>query len=117
MRSPYDIIVKPVITERSTMDSMEGKYTFAVDKRATKTEVRQAVEKLFNVRVLKVNTQNVIGKVKRVNMHTGKTSDWKKAIVTIDLDPQESTYLVAGGQEKKTSRKYKTSIEEFGFGL
>ncbi|MDI9490052.1 MAG: 50S ribosomal protein L23 [Clostridiaceae bacterium] len=117
MRSPYDIIIKPVITERSTMDSMEGKYTFAVDKRATKTEVRQAVEKLFDVRVVKVNTQNISGKMKRVNMHTGKTADWKKAIVTIDLDPQESTYFAEGGQEKKTSRKYKTSIEEFGFGL
>ena len=66
MRSPYDIIIKPVITERSTMDSMEGKYTFAVDKRATKTEVRQAVEKLFDVRVVKVNTQNISGKMKRL---------------------------------------------------
>lgn len=80
MRSPYDIIIKPVITERSTMDSMEGKYTFAVDKRATKTEVRQAVEKLFDVRVVKVNTQNISGKMKRVNMHTGKTADWKKRL-------------------------------------
>ncbi|MGI6580197.1 MAG: 50S ribosomal protein L23 [Saccharofermentanales bacterium] len=117
MRNPHDIIIKPVITERSTTDSMEGKYTFAVDRKATKTEVRQAVEKLFNVRVLKVNTQNVSGKMKRVNMHTGKTADWKKAIVTIDLDPQETTYLVEGGKEQKTSRKYKNSIEEFGFGI
>ncbi len=117
MRSPYDIIIRPVITEKSTMDSADGKYTFVVDKKATKTEIRQACEKLFNVKVLKVNTQNVSGKMKRVNRHVGKTPDWKKAIVTIDLDPQETVYLVEGGKETKTNRKYKTSIEEFGFGL
>lgn len=64
MRSAYDVIIKPVITERSTADTAEGKYTFAVAKNATKTEIRQACEKLFNVRVLKVNTQNVSGKKK-----------------------------------------------------
>lgn len=117
MRNAYDIIIKPVITERSTMETAEGKYTFVVNKKATKTEIRQACEKLFNVRVLKVNTQNVSGKTKRVNMHTGRTADWKKAVVTIDLDPQETTYLAEGGQEKTTTRKYKTSIEEFGFGF
>lgn len=117
MRSPYDVIIRPVITEKSTVDSAEGKYTFVVDKKATKTEIRQACEKLFNVKVVKVNTQNVSGKMKRVNRSVGKTPDWKKAVVTIDLDPQETVYYAEGGQEKKTTRKYKTSIEEFGFGL
>ncbi len=117
MRSAYDIIIKPIITERSSEDVANGKYTFEVDKKATKTEVRQAVEKLFNVRVVKVNTQNVTGKTKRVNRHIGKRPDWKKAVVTIDLDPQETVYLTEGGKEKKTTKKYKTSIEEFGFGL
>ena len=111
MRSAYDVIIKPVITERSTADTAEGKYTFAVAKNATKTEIRQACEKLFNVRVLKVNTQNVSGKKKRVNRSEGKTPDWKKAVVTIDLDPQETTYLVEGGQEKKTNKKYKNTID------
>ncbi|NLJ94857.1 MAG: 50S ribosomal protein L23 [Clostridiaceae bacterium] len=117
MRSPYDIIIKPVITERSTADTMDGKYTFVVAKDATKVEIRKACETLFNVRVLKVNTQNISGKLKRLNRFEGKRPDWKKAIVTIDLDPEETTYLVKGGQEKKTNKKYKNTIEEFGFGL
>lgn len=116
MRNVHDIILQPVITERSTMDTAEGKYTFRVAKDATKTEVRQACEKLFGVKVLKVNTLNVKGKVKRQGYTQGRTAAWKKAIVTIDQNPGTHTYTGKGGAEVKHDRKYKTTIEEFGFG-
>ena len=110
---PEDIIIEPVITERSNYDMQEGKYTFKVNKKATKVDIANAVEKLFEVKVLKVNTMTVSGKNKRVGYHTGKTSDWKKAIVTIDTNPGEATYLAKGGKATKVSKKYKDSIEEF----
>ena len=108
-----DIIVRPVVTEKSNDAMQEGKYTFEVNKNATKVEIANAVEKLFEVKVLKVNTISVKGKSKRVGYHTGKTSDWKKAIVTIDTNPGDSTYLGKGGKEVKGSKKYKDSIDEF----
>ena len=110
---PEDIIVKPIITEKSNEALQEGKYTFEVAKKATKIQIATAVEKLFNVKVLKVNTMNVKGKEKRVGVHKGMTSDWKKAIVTIDTNPQDKTYLAKGGKEVKVSNKYKESIDEF----
>lgn len=108
-----DIIIKPIITEKSNMDMQEGKYTFKVAKKATKVEIRKAVEKLFDVKVLKVNTINVKGKEKRVGVHRGMTSDWKKAIVTIDMNPEDIKYLGKGGKEVKVSKKYKDSIDAF----
>ena len=115
MKMAEDIILAPVVTEKSNYDSSEGKYTFKVAKDSTKIEIRMAVEKLFNVKVKKVNTLNLNGKKKRVGVHLGRTPAWKKAIVTIDLDPQPVTYLTKGGKEQVSNRKYKTSIEEFGF--
>ena len=100
--SPEDIIIKPIVTEKSNMDLQEGKYTFKVAKKATKIQIAEAVEKLFNVKVLKVNTISVQGKSKRVGYHQGRTSDWKKAIVTIDTNPTDKTYLAEGGKVKKT---------------
>ena len=108
-----EVIIKPIITERSSEDLQEGKYTFKVNKKATKVELAKAVEKLFEVKVLKVNTITVKGKEKRVGAHKGMTSDWKKAIVTIDTNPSEKTYLAKGGKEVKVAKKYKDSIEEF----
>ena len=108
-----DIIIKPIITEKSSMDIEEGKYTFKVAKKATKVEIKNAVEKLFEVKVLKVNTMNVKGKAKRVGVHLGKTSDWKKAIVTIDTEGKDIKYLGKGGKEVKVSKKYKDSIDAF----
>ena len=108
-----DIIIKPIITEKSTMESGEGKYTFKVAKKATKIEIRNAVEKLFDVKVLNVNTINVKGKAKRVGVHRGMTSDWKKAIVTIDTNAGDIKYLGKGGKEVKVSKKYNDSIEAF----
>ena len=106
---PEDIIIKPIITEESNAGIQEGKYTFKVNKKATKVDVANAVEKLFGVKVLRVNTVTVKGKEKRVGRNVGRTSDWKKAIVTIDTNP----YLAKGGKETKIATKYKTSIDEF----
>jgi large subunit ribosomal protein L23 len=116
MKSAHDIIIRPVITERSTSDAAVGKYTFVVAKNATKPEIRQACEKLFNVKVLQVNTVNYDGKSKRMGVHQGLTSAWKKAVVTINMDPHPEVYKTKGGKEAQKTRKYKTSIEEFGFG-
>ncbi|HHX67064.1 MAG: 50S ribosomal protein L23 [Miniphocaeibacter sp.] len=88
MRSPYDIIIKPIITEDS-MDKMDlGVYTFKVVKDANKSEIKKAVETVFGegVKVAKVNTMNVVGKMKRVGANQGKTPNWKKAIVKLTED-------------------------------
>ena len=108
-----EIIIAPIVTEKSNDGLQDGKYTFEVNKKATKIEIANAVEKLFNVKVLKVNTMNMNGKKKRVGYHQGKTSDWKKAIVTIDMEPKANTYIGKGGKEAKGSKKYKEAIEEF----
>lgn len=108
-----DIILKPIVTEKSSSYMQEGKYTFKVAKKATKVDIKRAVEKLFDVKVLKVNVMNVKGKQKRVGVHEGKTADWKKAIVTIDMNADDITYLGKGGKEVKVSKKYKDSIDEF----
>lgn len=108
-----DIIIAPVITEKSSSSMQEGKYTFEVNKKATKVEIAKAVEKLFEVKVLKVNTITVKGKEKRMGRNVGMTPDWKKAIVTIDTNPEEKTYLAKGGKEVKINKKYKDSIDEF----
>ena len=85
---PEDIVIESVITEKSYDELQGGKYTFKVSKKATKVDIARAVEKLFDVRVLNVNTVTVRGKQKRVGRSVGMTSDWKKAVVTIDTDPQ-----------------------------
>ena len=110
---PEEIIIAPVVTEKSNDQLQEGKYTFKVNKKATKVEIAKAVEKLFEVKVLKVNTITVKGKEKRMGAHSGMTPDWKKAIVTIDTNPGDKTYLAKGGKETKISKKYKDSIDEF----
>lgn len=110
---PEDIIIKPIITEKSNVEMQAGKYTFEVNKKATKVDVKRAVEKLFNVKVLKVNTINVSGKEKRVGRNVGKTADWKKAIVSIDVNPgAEQSYLTKGGKVTKVTKKYNDLIAE-----
>ena len=86
MKAPQDIILKPVITEKSMDGLQEGKYTFKVAKDATKPEIKKAVEKLFGVEVNKVTTMNVNGKMKRLGRYEGMTASWKKAIVTLTED-------------------------------
>jgi len=114
MKFAEDILIRPYITEKTNADIAEGKYTFIVDKKATKTQVKQAVEKLFGVKVLSVNTVNYDGKEKRQGVHVGKTASFKKAMVKIDTDPKPVSYSTKGGKIVTTSKKYKTSIEEFG---
>ncbi len=83
MRTPYDIIIAPVVTE-ATMDGIASKkYAFKVAKNATKPEIAEAVEKLFSVKVKSVNTVTMKKKPKRMGVHSGYTSEWKKAIVTL----------------------------------
>ena len=79
----YDTIVSPVITEKATMLSEQNKVVFRVARDATKPEIAEAVETLFKVSVVKVNTLNVKGKTKRFRGHLGRRSDVKKAIVTL----------------------------------
>ena len=107
-----DIIKRPIITEKSYMEMANGKYTFETKIDATKIDIKNAVESLFNVKVLKVNTMRYDGKNKRVGVHQGKTNSWKKAIVTIDTNPSDEKYLTKGGKEVKKSKKYNTEIAE-----
>ncbi len=86
MKAPQDIILKPVITEKSMDGLQAGKYTFKVATDANKTEIKSAVEKLFGVKVAKVNTMNCTGHTKRVGRFVGKKADWKKAIITLTED-------------------------------
>ena len=82
MRTAYDVIIKPVITEKSMMGVAEKK----VAKDANKIEIKKAVEEIFSVKVDSVNTMNVSGKVKRMGVHVGKTASWKKAVVQLSAD-------------------------------
>ena len=93
MKSPYDIILTPVITEAS-MEGIPNKvYTFRVALDANKIEIKQAVEKAFGVKVKKVNTAIYEGKEKRVGVHTGRRSDYKKAIVTLTEKSREIEFF------------------------
>jgi large subunit ribosomal protein L23 len=86
---PRDLVKRPVITERSTDLMEQGKYVFEVDRRANKTEIRQAVEKIFGVKVESVHTMRVPGKLKRVGRNSGYTSAWKKAIIKLTADSDQ----------------------------
>ena len=81
-----DIIIRPVITEKSMAGIAEKKYTFEVAKSAGKIEIAKAVEELFKVKVKKVNTVNVRGKLRRQGRNEGYTASWKKAYVTLTQD-------------------------------
>ena len=88
----YDVIIRPVITEKSMADMGEKKYTFLVHPEATKSQVKEAVEKMFNgTKVKSVNTMNCEGKKRRVRgtMQFGKTAKTKKAIVTLTADSKD----------------------------
>lgn len=83
MNSVYNVIIRPVVSERSFDLMGQRKYTFEVAQTAVKEEIAAAVEKLFNVHVIKVNTMSVKPKTKRVRYVAGKTRTWKKAVVTL----------------------------------
>lgn len=82
----FDIIIRPIITEQSMAQMDENKYTFEVAKTSNKSEIKKAIEAIFSVKVAKVNTMNMTGKVKRQGMNIGKRPNWKKAIVTLTDD-------------------------------
>ncbi|MBE6827056.1 MAG: 50S ribosomal protein L23 [Ruminococcaceae bacterium] len=86
MKFVQDIILRPVITEESMMGTAEKKYTFKVAKGANKHEIKEAVEKLFGVKVAKVNTMNCKGHLRRYGRYEGYTASWKKAVVTLTED-------------------------------
>lgn len=84
MKNPRDIIIAPLISEKSMAQIEENNtYTFKVDKRCNKIEIRKAMEEIFNVKVLNVNTINVVGKKRRLRFKEGKKPDWKKAMVKL----------------------------------
>ena len=89
MKSVYDIIRRPIITEESMMGVADKVYVFEVAKDAGKVEIRKAVEEIFKVKVKSVNTMNVRGKEKRMGVHVGKTSSRKKAIINLTTDSKE----------------------------
>ncbi|MCM1150362.1 MAG: 50S ribosomal protein L23 [Butyricicoccus sp.] len=87
MKTAYDIVIRPIITEQSMEDMDIKKYVFEVAKDATKVEVAKAIEEIFGVRVIKVTTINVKGKEKRVGANpAGCTKSWKKAVVKLSED-------------------------------
>jgi large subunit ribosomal protein L23 len=83
MRHPYKIIKRPVLTEKSTIQSSKNKYTFEVDRRANKIEIKEAIENFYNVRVRHVNVLNQKGKLRRIRRVPGYTASRRKAIVTL----------------------------------
>ena len=92
-KDPREIILKPVVSEKSYGLIDEGKYTFYVDTRANKTEIKLAIEKIFGVKVASVNTINRVGKLRRTRFGIGKRKDTKRAIVTL----KEGTIDIFGG--------------------
>lgn len=91
----YDIILRPIITEKSTLlKDMGNHYIFQVQRNANKIEIKKAVEKLFKVKVLDVHVANMEGKKKRLGRFAGKRSDWKKAIVK--LSPKDKITIFEG---------------------
>jgi large subunit ribosomal protein L23 len=92
---PYEILKRPIVTEKSSFQSDSlNRYTFEVDVRANKRQIKEAVEQVFNVEVVGVNVMNVRGKQRRMGRVVGRTRDWKKAIVT--LAPNNSIQYFEG---------------------
>ena len=83
MTNLRDVLIRPLITEKSNDGMQDNKYTFVVPLNATKISIRQAVESIFKVKVVDVNTIRVMGKIKRIGKHAGKRPDFKKAIVKV----------------------------------
>ena len=87
MKTAYDIVIRPIITEQSTEDIDIKKYVFEVAKDANKIEIKKAIEEIFDVTVVKITTANVRGKAKRTGAYPmGKTASWKKAVVKLSAD-------------------------------
>jgi large subunit ribosomal protein L23 len=85
---PYEVLRRPIVTEKSTMLAAQGKYVFEVAVGANKPQIAEAVEKAFNVHVVDVNTSHVRGKLKRYGRNIGRQVSWKKAVVTLQAGEQ-----------------------------
>ena len=86
MKTAYDIVIKPIITEQSMEATEEKKYVFQVAIDANKIEIKKAIEEIFGVKVEKVNTIRMDGKEKRMGVHVGRRANWKKAMVKLTAD-------------------------------
>ena len=86
MKTAYDIVIRPIITEQSMEDMDIKKYVFEVAKDANKIEIKKAIEEIFGVKVEKVNTIRMDGKEKRMGVHIGRRANWKKAMVKLTAD-------------------------------
>jgi len=93
MKDPREIVKRPVITERSTDLMEDNKFVFEVELKANKIEIKHAIEKIFGVTVAKVNTLRVPAKKKRVGKHSGYTSTWKKAVITLTADSKPFSFF------------------------
>lgn len=93
MKTPYEVILEPVITEKSMDDAADRKYTFLVAKDANKTEIKLALEEIFGIEVAKVNVMNVRGKKKRMGRNVGMTASKKKAIVKLTESSKEIEFF------------------------
>ena len=93
MKDARDVILAPVITEKSMQATMDKKYTFKVAKDAEKVEIAKAIEEIFDVKVQKVNTISVRGRKRRQGYNVGYTPSWKKAIVTLTEDSKEIEFF------------------------
>ena len=95
MIDPYSVIRKPMLTEKChDLKEKHNQVAFQIDRRANKVQVKEAVEKIFKVKVKRVNVMNVAGKKKRLGRNMGKRSDWRKAVVT--LMPGETIEIIEG---------------------
>lgn len=88
-----DIIIRPIITERSMQDAAVKKYAFVVNKKANKYQIKDAVEEIFEVKVTNVSTMNYLGKIKRMGRNEGRRPNWKKAIVTLSAESKEIKFF------------------------
>ncbi|HCS74716.1 MAG TPA: 50S ribosomal protein L23 [Clostridiales bacterium] len=93
MKDPHDIIIRPVLSEKSYDEMPDKRYTFIVDPRANKTEIKKAVEVIFGVKVQSVNTLRQLGKLKRVGAHTGRKPSFKKAYVKLTAESKEIEFF------------------------
>ena len=101
MKSAYDVIIRPVLTEKSYADMSEKKYTFQVAITANKTEIKQTIETVFEgVKVESVNTMRTIGKIKRQGRTQGRTPEIKKAIVTLKKDSKPIPFFEGMAEEE-----------------
>ena len=102
MKTPHDIILRPILTEKSYQDMQDKKYVFAVHPDANRTEVKQAIESLFEVKVQKVNIVNQLGKIKRQGYTSGRRPSIKKSLCDVDEQLKSHRILRRHGAVKRT---------------